>query len=122
MSVDYGAELVYGFKLNRNKIEEFKTFAEEIYSDFNIYDWMEEECGELHGEFVYENHYVSIGDSDIYFGIIYCGVINASNLAEFEADYFETVADELIGIFGNFDILDETQSPTPEFHVVAQIY
>ena len=122
MPVDYGVEIVYGFKLDRKKMKEFVSHAEQVDTDFDIYEWMEEICECSCCEFVYENHYCGIGDSDIYFGIVWYNRTTAENLAELERDRREYVCDELVRIFGNYDMLDCDQIAEPELHAFAQIY
>ena len=90
--------------------------------DFDEYAWIEEICEASACEFVWENHYCSLGDSDIYFGIVWYNRITAENLAELERDRREYVCDELVRIFGNYDILDYDQIAEPELHMVAQVY
>jgi hypothetical protein len=122
MSVDYGVEVVYGFKLDSKKIKEFISFAEQIYSDFNVYDWMEEEFESSCCEIVYSDHYRGLGDSDVYFGVVFYDRITAASLFDLEVARKEEVCDELIRVFGNYDILDDEQIAEPELHAVAQIY
>ena len=122
MSVDYGVEVVYGFKLDRDKIKEFISFAEEVYEDFNVYDWLEEEFENSCCEIVYENHYRNFGDSDIYFGVVFYNKITSKTLAQLEKERRKEVRKELLRVFGSFAILDEEQSIEPELHAFAQIY
>ena len=122
MSVDYGANVVYGFRLDREKFKARAKMATDVNPDFDIYQWMEDICEASCCEFVWENHYCGIGDSDIYFGIVWYNRITAANLAELERVRKEEVCDELIRIFGNYDILDSEQIEEPELHMVAMVY
>jgi hypothetical protein len=122
MSVDYGVEVVYGFKLDRDKFKESIKLLKQIDEDFDEYVWVEEICEASACEFVWENHYCNIGDSDIYFGVVWYNRITAEGLAQLEHDRKEEVCDELVRIFGKYDILDREQIAEPELHVVAQVY
>lgn len=122
MSVDYGMEVVYGFRLDRDKLKESFKMRKQMDEDFDEYVWIEEICEASACEFVWENHYCDIGNSDIYFGVVWHNRITAENLAELERDRREYVCDELVRIFGNYDILDQDQIAEPELHVVAQVW
>ena len=122
MSVDYGMEVVYGFKLDRDKLKESFQMRKQMDEDFDEYAWVEEICEASACEFVRENCYCGIGDSDIYFGVVFYNRITAETLAELEHDRREYVCDELVRIFGNYDILDREQIEEPELHAVAQIW
>lgn len=122
MGVDFGVEVVYGFKLDSKKLKERIKMATAVNPDFDIHEWMEEVTESSPCEFVYENHYCSIGDSDIYFGIVYCNRITAENLAELERVRKEEVCDEFIRIFLDYELLDREQIAEPELHVIAQIW
>lgn len=122
MSVDVGMEVVYGFKLDRKKFQKFVDEQEKLNPDFDIHEWCEDitECSCC--EFVYENHYCNMWDSDVYFGIVWYNRITAENLAQLERDRREYVCDELVRIFGNYDMLDIEQIAEPELHAFAQVY
>jgi hypothetical protein len=122
MGVDYGVEIIYGFKLDSKKLKERIKLATAVSPDFDIHEWMEEVTENSPCEFVYENHYRNIGDSDIYFGIVYYNRITAENLAELERDRKEEICDEFIRIFLDYELLDREQIVEPELHAVAQIY
>ena len=122
MSVDYGMEVVYGFRLDRDKLKESFKMMKQLDEDFDEYVWVEEICESSVCEFVWENAYCNICDSDIYFGVVFYNRITAETLAELEHDRREEVCDELIRIFGNYDILDRDQIAEPELHAVAQIW
>ena len=122
MSVDYDVEVVYGFRLDHEKLKQGFELARQIDKDFDEYEWMEEVCECSCCEFVWGNHYCNIGDSDIYFGVVFCNRITAETLAELERDRREEVCDELVRIFGNYDILDREQIAEPELHAVAQVW
>jgi hypothetical protein len=120
MSVDYDVNLIYGFKLNTHKVFERYCKDVENFADKSFPDWLDEKTVDC--MFIGENCYIPVIDDNLYFGIEYSGIISSSSLAEFEADYFETVVDEFISIFGDFDVLADTQSPTPELHAAPFIY
>jgi hypothetical protein len=122
MSVDYGMEIVYGFRLDREKFQKFVNEQEKLNPDFDVHEWCEEITEYSCCEFVYENHYCNMWDSDIYFGVVWYNRITAENLAQLERDRKEEVCDELVRIFGNYDMLDREQIAEPELHVVAQVY
>ena len=122
MSVDYGMEVVYGFKLDSEKLKESFKMMKQLDEDFDECVWIEEICEASACEFVWGNRYCNIGDSDIYFGIVWYNRITAENLAELERDRREYVCDELVRIFGNYDILDREQIAEPELHAVPQVW
>lgn len=122
MSVDYGVEIVYGFHLDRKKFQEFVKTQKELDEEFSVYNWCEEitECSCC--EFIYENHYCDMWNSEIYFGVVLCNPLTAENLVELEYTRREEVCDELVRIFGNYDMLDLDQIAEPQFHAVMQVY
>ena len=122
MSVDLGVDMVYGFKLDRDKFKESIKLLKQMDEDFDEYIWVEDICEASACEFIWENRYCDIGNSDIYFGIVFYNRITAETLAELERDRREYVCDELVRIFGNYDILDREQIAEPELHAVAQIW
>ena len=122
MSVDYGMEVVYGFKLDSKKFKDNIKLLKQLDENFDEYEWIEWICEESACEFVWENRYCNIGDSDIYFGIVFYNRITAATLTELERDRREYVCDELVRIFGNYDILDAEQIAEPELHAFAQVY
>jgi hypothetical protein len=115
-------EVVYGFKLDREKLKESFKMRKQMDEDFDEYVWVEEICEASACEFVWENCYCNIGNSDIYFGIVYYNRITAENLAELERVRREEVCDELVRIFGGYDILDREQIAEPELHAVPQVW
>jgi hypothetical protein len=122
MSVDCGVEIVYGFKLDCDKLKESFNIRKQLDEDFDEYVWIEEICEASACEFTWENHYCDIGKSDIYFGIVFYNRITAETLVELERDRREYICDELVRIFGNYDILDRDQIAEPELHAVIQIW
>ena len=119
MGVDYGVAIIYGYALDGEKFSNFICEQKEKDEEFDIYDWIEES----NYIFEYENHYCGISDNDtIYFGIPVYNKIPADLLEELERDRLEDLEDELIRIFGSYNILASDQGCQPELHIIGVLY
>lgn len=122
MSVDCDVRMIYGFELDQNKFLEFIRNKEEEDENFDIYDWMynEVDC-QSNCEIIYENHYINIENLNnvVYFGIPVYNRITAKTLYDIENCRSEEISDELIRIFGSYDILGEVDTFEPELIAVG---
>lgn len=116
MSVDYGVRIIYGYQLDQEKFSDFIKAKRDSEEEFYVYDWLEEIAEQSNCEISYENHYIDIDclRNTVYFGIPVYNKITATLLNELERDRLEEIQDEVIRIFGSFDIIDSENGLEPE--------
>ena len=121
MSVDYGVRMIYGFELDQKKFQEFVEKMEEENPEFGVYNWMEEVAEQSNCELVYENHYTDATSdyNTVFFGVPVYNRLTPAFASDIARVRFEEVCDELVRIFGSYDILGGIHVIEPEFIAVG---
>ena len=109
MGVDFDAYLIYGFQLDNIELQKF---LDERYNNcYNFYEWIESVEDETLCEFLWEDHYRNPLDNNIYFGIRIYNRATADTIREIIDIRTEEICDDLIRIFGSYNIVDESIVP-----------
>lgn len=121
MSVDYKAEVIYGYKIDMEKFSSYIMGRKAVDPEFNIYNWLDEQNEQSNCEFILTNYYYDVEDQDLYFGIRYENRLCTSLMVELEADRGQEIEDEFIRIFGEnwFFLIEEDEPVSPTFHAVV---
>ncbi len=123
MSVNYEAEVIYGYKIDMEKFSSYIMGRKAVDPEFNIYEWLDEQNEQSNCEFIIADRYHDVEDQDLYFGIRYENRLCTSLMVELEADRCQEIEDEFVRIFGEnwFFLIEEGELVRPTFHAVVII-
>jgi len=121
MLVDCDVRMIYGFELDQNKFQDFINEMKEENLVFDIHEWMDEINEQSNCELVYENHYIKPEDecNTVWFGIVVYNRLTPATASNIARVRFEEVCDELVRVFGSYDILGKIEIIEPEFIAVG---
>ena len=124
MSVSYDTRVIYGFKIDTEKLIKFFKEKKERNEKFNEFEWLDRVREDNNCEFFLSDLWSNLEYCEIFFGISYENRLNPSLMVELEADRRQEVCDEFIGTFGTYDFLDRDTHYAPgcpEFIVFTEV-